>query len=257
VQVHGWDVTSGRPCGSFRQSESECLKGALVYAQAPGRKLLLLRDVVFDAFFDAPIAYRASIRLHAGSLPVSFKSFECAASDKFTRLRSAPGIWAFAPAHNRSYSPDAAAASRQRLADAAIPLEGQPVKSAFFLAAEPQPGQANETAGRGAQPCILGDKQLDPFDCCFTTRFTAAACFYRARGQQVIPISARGRATLTIDDWTLRSRHFHASFPRVPTGFTDALTDFRVGIAAGPVGEELYLGFTCQDIEFRPTPPHP
>jgi len=36
-------------------------------------------------------------------------------------------------------------------------------------------------------------------------------------------------------------------------GFTDSLTDFRVGIAAGAIGEAIDLGVTCQDIgQFRP-----
>jgi hypothetical protein len=249
--VHGWDRITGETCSPFRQQRANCSKGTLVFAQPPGRKPLLFHNLTYDTFFDEPVAYRATIRVHAGMFPIDLKTVTCLPSDKFARLRSSPGIWAFAPRHNRSYSSDPRAATAQRLADAAIPLGGWPTESAFFLAAEPQPGQAEETNADGhTGPCLLGATWLDPFDCCFTTRFTAAACAYRARGQHVIPITATGNATLVIDDWSLPARHFTATVPRVPVGFSHALTDFRVGVSGGAIGEELYLGFTCDDIEF-------
>ena len=54
---------------------------------------------------------------YVGPLPIEFASFACRPSDKFARLRSVPGMWAFAPGHNHSYSPDPAVAQRQRLAE--------------------------------------------------------------------------------------------------------------------------------------------
>ena len=211
----------------------------------------MFEDLTFDAFFDMPISYRATIRVHAGGVPIELKSFECKPSPKFARLRSMAGIWAFAPFHNRSYASAPRAAAAQRLNDSVVTLKGRPIKSAFFLAAEPQPGQAEETNADGAMgPCILGFGRLDPFDCCFTTRFTAAACAYRARGDHVIPVTAQGNASLLIDDWKLDSRHFRAQIRRVPVGFTDALSDFRVGLTDGSIGQELYLGFSCDDFEF-------
>ena len=155
----GWDVTTGASCDTFQQQTGRCVKGAVVYGKAPGRRSLLFRDLVYDAFFDAPFEYSATMRVHAGRdhtahgrepthwirdsggmvhvgpLPIKFASFACRPSDKFARLRSVPGMWAFAPGHNHSYSPDPAVAQRQRLADSTVVLEGRPTEGAFFLAA--------------------------------------------------------------------------------------------------------------------------
>ena len=65
----GWDVTTGASCDTFQQQTGRCVKGAVVYGKAPGRRSLLFRDLVYDAFFDAPFGYSATMRVHAGQRP--------------------------------------------------------------------------------------------------------------------------------------------------------------------------------------------
>ena len=51
--VSNSSVTTGASCDTFHQQAGRCVKGAVVYGQAPGRRSLLFRDLVYDAFFDA------------------------------------------------------------------------------------------------------------------------------------------------------------------------------------------------------------
>ena len=82
------------------------------------------------------------------------------------------------------YPLDEPARTAAWMADEVIPLPvGGGVTSPktgtfnFFLTATPYPGLAEKTNGVGkGGACIFGIENLDPFDCCLTTIFSAAGC---------------------------------------------------------------------------------
>ena len=74
--------------------------------------------------------------------------------------------------------------------------------TSFFLPGKPQPGQAAQPA----RPCFLGQPDMDPFDCCFTSSFTAAACYFhrKEKGRRAfIPVDVVGNATFEIGRFVL------------------------------------------------------
>lgn len=113
--------------------------------------------------------------------------------------------------------------------------------TSFFLPGKPQPGQAMVPA----EPCFLGQPKMDPFDCCFTSSFTAAACYFYQEEQgrrAYIPVDVSGNATFQIGQFVLPVQGLRLK--EVPIMVTDEVRAFSYSV--GPVS----ASFSCADITF-------
>jgi len=173
--VRGYDSQTGQECDVYRQGAEHCDKGALVMAHNPFHRRFALHSIEYDVYFEEQFEYDATFRVEALGLPLDLRAVSCAPTDAFARMRSKPGMWAFAPNHQgpdgAGYTGDAAERRAARLADEAVPFSPGGEAGAgtvpFFLTAFPMPGNAERTNRDGnTGPCVLGIATLDPFDCC-------------------------------------------------------------------------------------------
>jgi hypothetical protein len=100
----------------------------------------------------------------------------------------------------------------------------------FFLPAEPQPGQST------GPPC-LDLPGLDPYDCCFTSAFTAAACYSRKHGLSFFTTRARGNATISIGNFSTSVSLLQSGVPIV---YSQDILTFRRSV----------VEIDCSHIEF-------
>lgn len=256
--VLGYNVRTGEPCDLYNQGADVCDKGALVMAQNPFGRQWLLREVEYDVYFEEHFEYEAFFRVQPFGQPLDVRAISCAPTNTFARMRSKRGMWSFAPNHRgpqgHGYPGNGSALLAARLADEVIPMPAGAEVGAgtvpFFLTAVPVPGNAERTNRDGKTgPCVLGIATLDPFDCCMTTIFTAAACKMAQRGRSHLNVRAQGRATVDVDGLSM------VVYPEVslPLSYTDDVLNFDVvkGTMLETTGLLTRAGFSCDDIEFR------
>jgi len=203
---------AGAPCGPLEGTR--CLKGAVIAVQNAVSRGVALRDIVMDADLLEELSYDVKL----STLKVIPKRASCSRGTRLSRMRSAPGMWAYLdPA---------------RGGDDVVPLAGGGgALTSFFLAAEAQPGQA--VGG----PCFISAR-LDPMDCCFTTILTAAACKAQLRDSNIFPTTMRGNATLLVDTFNIS---VHMRQTGVPVTFANDVPNFNMGVVTA----------SCRDFVFH------
>lgn len=259
----GYNPYTGAPCSILEGKI--CMRGATVFGRNPFGKKLVLRDMVIDVFFEEQFSWDVDIvGIVSASPRIPLFSSSCKATDMFTRVVSRPGMHAHSPAYDNEYSSDPGMREWQRVRDDTIvmPANGQ---ASMFLPGLPMPGQPEAQVRDGnTGGCFWGIEELDPFDCCYTTVFTAAACYYHTvKGLDFVPVKSRGDVTILIDDWSLSITH--EPDDGMFLSFTDDILLFKqnLGPSAAAMGipidglvEELgRVEVSCDGISF-PNMPH-
>jgi len=219
LTIHGHMPNTGKAC-SLTQGE-KCFRGSIVGAANFASRDLTMREMSFDVFTADEINYDVTIR--ALDL-VPLKTARCSGKHRsVTRLFSTPGMWTFI--------------DPERSQDATVTMPSTKSKTdgvtSFFLPAKPMPGQSDGTDCLGK---LL--KNEEPYDCCYLTVLTAAACYYRQKDLTVIPVSIEGNYTLSVDEFNIRT---NISQAMVPLNFGHGIEQF----ADGP------LTLSCQDFTFH------
>jgi len=258
--VKGYNPKTGQPCQIWDQGLDSCDKGAMVMGMNPFRREWQIRDISYDIYLEEAYEYEGNFNVNIAGIDGDAVNFKCAPSRAIGRTFSKQGIWAGYPNHTpetgRSYPQDDPATAEDerlqaRLADEVIPVpaaaaDGTPAVYTFTMPVHPIPGVAERVNLNGnAGPCIFGLENLDPFDCCMTTIFTAAACKAAEKGEKHLVVTSSGNATMIVDGVRLNI----STSVRMPVSYTQAILNFDA-LGDGLVGAAGSAGFSCDDITF-------
>jgi hypothetical protein len=261
--VKGYNPKTGAACTFWDQGAESCNKGAMVMGMNPFQREWFLRDISYDIYLEEAYEYEGRFRVNVPPLNMNAVEYRCAPSRAIGRTYSTPGMWAGYPEHRPgvglSYpddDPTTAADERleARLADDVIPVppasaDGTPAVYSFSMPVKPIPGLAERINLNGnAGPCIFGLENVNPFDCCMTTIFTAAACKAAERGEMHLVVTSSGNATMIVDGVSIKL----STSVRMPVSYTKDMLDFDAlgGDDYGVVGVAGSAGFSCADLTF-------
>jgi len=284
--VTGYNPKTGEPCKVWDGSTESCDRGSTIMGMNPFKREWFIKDIVYDTYFEEEYEYDGTFMAKpvpgqedvevpfAGGTTVGnlfnipAVDFTCSASKVLGRTFSKPGMWAGYPNHSPgvglSYPPDDPNTTdvdenlQARLADDVIPVpparvaaDGTKIPTSYSLTmpVHPIPGM---TAVPGAPdpppPCIWGLKDLNPFDCCMTTIFTAAACKAAESGKKQITVRSSGSAVMIVDGVELNI----STSIRMPVTYTKDVLQFDAIPPAsyGVLGHVVDAGFGCDDLRF-------
>lgn len=261
--VKGYHPQTGEACTFWDQSTEACDKGAMIMAMNPFQREWFLRDISYDIYLEEAYEYEGKFNVNVPPLDIDAVEFRCAPTRAIGRTFSKPGMWAAYPEHRPgvglSYPPDDPSTAvderlQARLADDVIPVppasaDGTPAVYSFTMPVHPIPGVAERVNLNGnAGPCVFGLENLDPFDCCMTTIFTAAACKAAERGEMHLVVTSTGNATMIVDGVSINI----STSVRMPVSYTKDMLDFDAlgGDDYGMVGVAGSAGFSCDDLTF-------
>ncbi|EOD28496.1 hypothetical protein EMIHUDRAFT_434800 [Emiliania huxleyi CCMP1516] len=281
--VKGYNPKTGEPCKVWDGGIDSCDRGSTVMGMNPFKREWFIKDIEYETYLEQEYEYSGTFltKVIPGqeNVEVPFTggttvgdlfnipavSFSCGRSNVLGRTFSKPGMWAGYPNHSPgvglSYPPDDPNTTgvdenlQARLADAVIPVppatvaaDGTLIPSvySFTMPVHPIPGTSVDRSGDG--PCIWGLKNLNPFDCCMTTIFTAAACKAAESGKKQITVTSSGSAVMIVDGVELNI----STSVRMPVTYTNDVLQFDAipPDSYGALGHVVDAGFGCDDIEF-------
>merc|ERR1719265_2029983 len=175
--VTGFEPTTGKACGVL--DSPTCLRGARRVTRDPNEKVgVRISDISMDIRHMTAQQVNYNVELTADLLIKKHATCD-KAQGWLGRMKSVPGMHAGTDPSNQEAFVDVAANS----------------SAAFFLPVSPIPGNP----GMNGSPCLT-IKTLDEYDCCFTTTWTAAACYYFKQPirQTYLPVTVAGNFTLML-----------------------------------------------------------
>ncbi|CAE8601517.1 unnamed protein product, partial [Polarella glacialis] len=204
--LRGHDPKTGKECPLI--NAVNCLRGSVVVVENTVHHELQMTDISFDVDIDDNLSY--STVLHELFVP---NKITCSKGRKLARMYSTPGMWSYIDA------------SRSQDSSVTVPAAhpGEPGSKhkafgSFFIPAGPQPGQSD------GKHCIA--KGIDPFDCCFTTIMSAAACFYRKKDLSFFPSTLTGNVTLVVGGFTIATKVVQSG---VPITYSEDVAELKIG----------------------------
>eukprot|EP00941_MAST-03F_sp_MAST-3F-sp1_P003875 g3875.t1 len=212
--VTGHNPETGKSCSLT--DGSDCLHGSIIVLDNPMNVPIELKDVSID--IGGP---KLNYTMEMDVVGIPGKQVICNKNGKLARIETKKGMFSWLDG-GKSAKNDT------------IILPSSTMHS-YFVPADPQPGQ--NTGG----PC-LDIKGLDPYDCCYTSAFTAAACASRSQGLTYIETTSQGNATMSVGNSTLPFEimlQLHEE--NVPVLYTEDILTFKKSV----------VEISCEHITFQ------